>query len=100
MDNALEIIRSNLSKRELLCQLAEEAAELSQAALKLVRAIGGNNPTPVTKQQAENNLAEEVIDVSVCLSVLGLLSVDPDDDGRYEEKIQRWASRIAELFGE
>ena len=28
-------------------QLAEEAAELSQAALKLARVLRGENPTPV-----------------------------------------------------
>ena len=33
---------------ELLCGLAEEASELSQAALKLRRAIDNKNPTTKT----------------------------------------------------
>jgi hypothetical protein len=33
-------------------QLAEECAELSQAALKLARLHRGENPTPVTEQEA------------------------------------------------
>lgn len=35
-----------LSKTEILAQLAEEASELAQAALKLRRAMDGTNPTP------------------------------------------------------
>lgn len=41
--------------------LAEEAAELSQAALKLIRAIEGD--TPVTEADAMTNLIEEAADV-------------------------------------
>jgi len=44
----LEKIRKMLTEDELLCQLAEEAAELSQAALKLRRVLTGVNPTPVS----------------------------------------------------
>ena len=36
----------------MLEQLAEEAAELSHAALKLARIIRGENPTPVTEVEA------------------------------------------------
>lgn len=36
----------NLPKAEILAQLAEEASELAQAALKLRRAIDKENPTP------------------------------------------------------
>jgi hypothetical protein len=35
-----------LPKTEILAQLAEEASELAQAALKLRRALDGTNPTP------------------------------------------------------
>lgn len=35
-----------LPKTEILAQLAEEASELAQAALKLRRALDGANPTP------------------------------------------------------
>lgn len=35
-----------LTPAELLAQLAEESAELAQAALKLRRAYDGTNPTP------------------------------------------------------
>lgn len=35
-----------LPKTEILAQVAEEASELAQAALKLRRALDGTNPTP------------------------------------------------------
>ena len=47
-----EYILSVLSERELLEQLTEEAAEMQQAAMKLIRAEGlSNNTTPVTAGQ-------------------------------------------------
>lgn len=42
----LRVIRDHLSEEDILCQLAEEAAEGSQAALKLRRAITRTNPMP------------------------------------------------------
>lgn len=70
--NEIDFIRSKLNQEELLCQLAEEAAELSQAANKLRRAINGKNPPRCTKQEAYNNLLEECADISVCLVALGI----------------------------
>lgn len=42
--NDIKYVASRLSEEELLCQLAEEASELAQAALKLRRATTQNNP--------------------------------------------------------
>lgn len=47
----------------MLEQLAEEAAELSQAALKLARVLRGENPTTVTRKEARKHLTEEYTDV-------------------------------------
>ena len=52
-------IIETLPETERLAQLAEEAAELAQAALKLRRAIDGTNPTPKTIAEARENLIEE-----------------------------------------
>lgn len=46
--NLDEKIKQHIPQDELLAQLAEECAELSQAALKLRRALTGINPTSVT----------------------------------------------------
>lgn len=85
-----------LSNKELLCQLAEEAAELSQAALKLRRAIDGKNPTPKTFGECKLELDEEIADVELCLEELTLFS-DLDfiiQDVFVEAKRKRWLSRL------
>jgi hypothetical protein len=89
-------IADQLGTAELLCQLAEEAAELSKAALKLRRAITGFNPTPISKDQARDNLVEEMTDVDICLDLLGFRSFC--HICRVEEikarKLPRWAKRL------
>ena len=59
----LEIVRNKLDSRALLEALAEEAAELSQAALKLIRAKGlSGNPTLISDEEAEAELLVEIAD--------------------------------------
>ena len=62
-----------IGKPAMLEQMAEEAAELSQAALKLVRVIRNENPTPVTQGEAQKCLIEEWTDVYQCAIELNLL---------------------------
>lgn len=56
----------------MLEQMAEEASELAKAALKLARIERGENPTPITKEEAEKNLTEEYTDVIQCAIELKL----------------------------
>lgn len=95
IDDMIGYINKRLPEEELLAQLAEEASELAQAALKLRRAIDGRNYTPVTPQGARCGLIEEINDVRVCLMVLGLAEV-PNDDAKYmvQAKLRRWAERL------
>ena len=92
----LEIIRNALPQDELLCQLAEEAAELAQAALKLRRAYTGINPTPVTAQEAFEGLLEEKADVQTCIAALGFdRCIDEMRVARIQtQKMERWAERL------
>ena len=60
-------ISDYLPKTEILAQLAEEASELAQAALKLRRALDGKNPTPKSVEECEANLLEETADVKVAM---------------------------------
>jgi NTP pyrophosphatase (non-canonical NTP hydrolase) len=84
-----------LGTRELLEQLAEEAAELNQAALKLIRARGlSYNPTPVGPDEAWANLKEEVGDV---LAVTDLLELTPGVSDKHNPKWKRWADRLEGL---
>ena len=73
-----------------LIQLAEEAAELSQAALKLVRARHGD--TPVAPLQASAHLLEEMADVYVTA-----LALNPDRmtvEAIARQKSRRWEERL------
>lgn len=92
--NLNEKIKQHIPQDELLAQLAEEAAELSQAALKLRRALTGINPTPVTADEARKNMVEEAADV---YNVLGLL-LDAEDNAEIYEIIRRkkarWLNRL------
>ena len=81
-----------LGTEELLAQLAEEAAELGKAALKLRRALNGKNPTPVSPAEALRNVREEMADVLLCSISVGL---DENITERtIREKIPRWSGRI------
>lgn len=72
--------------------LAEEAAELSQAALKLIRAIEGD--TPVTEAEAMTNLIEEAADVFNGLIVV-LTRKQWDSVKRVmRAKLARWERRL------
>jgi hypothetical protein len=63
-EDYLGYITDHLTTRELLEQLAEEAAELAQAALKTCRALDdSNNPTQVDEDEAWERLNEEMVDV-------------------------------------
>lgn len=91
-------IREMLDKTEILAQLAEEAAELAQAALKLRRAIDGKNPTPKRISECEDALDEEIADVELCLCQLGFASDEHiNTQGLImRSKEERWLSRLRE----
>lgn len=89
MSKYKEYVLQKLTKRELLEQLAEEAAELSQAALKYIRAEGlSNNTTPVSAGQAQVDLQEEFSDVLAVAELLELI------DCQNDKKWRRWAERL------
>ena len=97
-----EIILS-LGTEEILCQMAEEAAELSQAALKLRRALDGKNPTPKSVRDCCYSLVEEYADMDLCM-VHTLLSLKWDINQFFdlEQKIlvnkkRRWAMRLEKV---
>ena len=84
-----------LPKTEILAQLAEEASELAQAALKLRRALDGTNPTPKRVNECENALIEEYADVIVCISALNCSPEWYEDaTAMFGAKRTRWLSRL------
>ena len=80
---------------ELLAGLAEEAAELAQAALKLRRVYDGTNPTPKLESVAIDDLYEEIADT---LLYVDQLKLNLDEIERVKaEKLKRWRRRLSEV---
>ena len=76
--------------------VAEEAAELAQACLKLSRILRGENPTPVPKVLAAEKVMEEAADVQTALSVLSSAQWYNEDKVIYIQwkKSERWKERL------
>lgn len=84
------MIQIDLPEKEILAQLAEKAAELAQAALKLRRVIDGTNPTPVSEEEAKAAIIEELSDVALCCK---LLNIRPSYY-TMQNKLNRWRKRL------
>lgn len=89
-------IKDILPMTEILAQLAEEAVELAKAGLKLRRAIDGTNPTPVTYEDARENLIEEYADVICCMNIILNLEDFEQIQNISERKMHRWKNRLFE----
>ena len=87
-------INEILDRPTLLEQLAEEAAELTKAALKLSRVLRDENPTPITETEAVINLLEEYTDVIQTGRELGL----KPNEKQICTKNDRWGKRLMEKF--
>lgn len=79
-----------IGRPAMLEQMAEEASELAKAALKLARIERGENPTPVTREDAEKNLTEEYTDVIQCAIELQLQA----DIMQMQMKYERFLNRV------
>ena len=81
-------IKDRIGEAAVLEQLAEECAELAQAALKMARIERGENPTPVTMKKATKK----------CLNVLGVEAILSDESLLITcmEKMCRWDVRLQE----
>lgn len=88
----------DLPERKLLIQIAEEGAELSKAALKVVRAMEGD--TPVPEAEARKNLIEEMADVMLTIRVKTSKMEDDEIAGIMVLKYQRWRDRINQTGGQ
>lgn len=70
-------------------QLAEEATELAKAALKVARIYRNENYTPLTVNEAFDNVIEEYTDVYICCKALMLYHSNEIEN----KKILRWIER-------
>ncbi len=88
-----QLVSSLLSEPAKYEQLAEEASELAQAALKVARIIRNENPTPVTIEQAKSHLVEEYTDALLAAETLDIRK----DEKIAKEKISRWVKRLSKI---
>lgn len=94
-EEKIAYIHERVGQAELFAQVAEEAAELTQAALKLRRALTGANPTPRSVDACYDDLNEEMEDTLTAMgAALCLEGVEYTD--RQIAKIDRWYNRLKE----
>lgn len=90
-------IRKKVPLAEMLAGLAEESAELAQAALKYRRAITGTNPTPMTEQEARKHFLEESADVKLYMELIQVTGEELLHMMDYSSsKERRWVERLRE----
>lgn len=100
--NDYEYISKKVPEGALLCQIAEEAAELAQAALKYRRTMSEENPTPVQAVEALRHLLEEAADVQLALDVWKVKynqdgdAADDAIESTVDIKRGRWIYRLRE----
>lgn len=91
----MEQIIEKYGEEYILRQLAEECAELNQAALKMIRAQ--RRETPVLPLEARDSFVEELADVHVMLKAARKL-LSPDEEMKMLElrmkKETRWYGRM------
>ena len=95
-EHKLDYIATKVSFESRLIQVAEESAELAQAAVKLVRIKRGDNPSPLPVNQAADNVIEEIADVKNAIAALRIDNLIPTDEleEQRQEKLDRWYKRI------
>lgn len=86
---AINMVRETIPRPALYEQLAEECSELAQASLKMARKLRNENKTPVTIDEARENVKEEYTDIILCAEILG---IKPSGD-IMTSKIRRWVTR-------
>ena len=90
----IEDIAEVLGIENILCQLAEESSELSQACLKYRRTLNGL--TPKTKEEVIDNLIEEMADVLLNIEQIYYLlgnDIKPKIENIQNFKGSRWYRR-------
>ena len=95
--------------RTQLEQVTEECGELTKACMKLIRALGNGNPCDISKEEALENVVEEMSDVGVALDFLvdkisQEFGIDTNDIWEKignigVEKTERWERRLSDAEG-
>lgn len=74
------MLAEKIGEIAMLEQTAEECTELAHACLKLARKMRGENPTNRREEDLKDNLAEEIVDVRICLDEILALDMIAKED--------------------
>ena len=91
---SFSVIADSLPDGEKLNLLIKDALDLSKAALKMRRATGTENPTPITEDEARRTL------ICCCAALLSAINsvIDENEAVLLEEtkikKAERWSKRL------
>ena len=91
---SFSVIADSLPDGEKLNLLIKDALDLSKAALKMRRATGTENPTPITEDEARRTL------ICCCAALLSAINsiIDENENVLLEEtkikKAERWSKRL------
>lgn len=91
-ETKMQLIKRKIGENELLAQIAESSADLTNAALKLRKANLGL--TPVPKEYIYNKFIEAVAEVILCMDVLSF-----DDEiltilNIAGQKLENWHAKV------
>lgn len=92
----VHFVQDHISKIARFMMLAEEAAEVSQAAAKIARILEGSNPTPKSIEDAWDDLIEEMNDVYLAYEVATGDEFEPIANF---SKLDRCVQRVCEANG-
>ena len=91
-----------LDRRAKLEQVAEECGELAQACLKLIRAEGNGNPCRISKEEAMQQVIEEIADLFLAIDTIiydlgkehALSAIFNTIQSTYDLKKKRWIKEL------
>lgn len=88
-------IKRMLTRDDIVCGIAEESSELSQAALKYRRTLPtSENVTPVSSTEALEHIEEEIVDVLMYFEVMGYPLEALVAQAQSSPKWKRWLARL------
>lgn len=91
LDKKLRELHAKLPLPAVCEQLAEECAELAQAAIKMSRHLRGENPPRKSAEEILTSMCEEYNDVLLCVALLEYSCLDCFVDiDQTKRKIDRW----------
>ena len=92
--DTMEVVIKALPENERIKSMQKLCHEIAKAALKLRRAMGTENPTPVTEEDAKKKLLCHLSVIKVLFEEKFTDGEKVDIKGIREKKAERWSKRL------